>query len=251
MQVGLLLRSIVRAAQRNGFEVTVFGWQGGYPLYALTRSGGMAGPSVYLSAGMHGDEPGGPLALLSLLRGDQLSRKVRWHVCPVLNPVGLRLGTRGNGDGIDMNRDYRDPRLDEVKSHVAWLKEQPVFDLAILMHEDWEADGFYVNEFKTGSLECLDARIIDRVREVCPILDFPSIDQMPVRGGIVHPFRDGRFGKHWPESFFLRSLGCRSGFNFEAPSCFPLAARIAAFRWAIHETVGALVDAQTSGRGQD
>lgn len=244
LNVQLLLRAIERWAVRRGFKVESYGRAGGYPLISLSRHcrNHPDTARIYVSTGMHGDEPGGPLALLAMLRNDEFARDFSWSICPVLNPVGLERGTRENGDGLDMNRDYHYAHIPAVMEHIIWLSRQPVFDLALLMHEDWETGGFYINEFKTGPMTHLDEQIISSVATVCPIEPSGSIDEMPARGGIVHPFRGGHFGENWPESFFLRNRGVSTGFNFEAPSCLPLATRIRAFRTALHEAVGAFRD---------
>ncbi len=237
LHVNRLLRAIQRWALRTGFEVVSYGREEGYPLVSLSRHGRPGAARIYLSTGMHGDEPGGPLALLSMLHQDEFPRDLDWVICPVLNPVGLERGTRENGDGLDMNRDYHYCHIPAVLAHMIWLSQKPGFDLALLMHEDWGTKGFYLNEFKTGPVTDLDKRIISTVKNVCPIEETELIDGMPATGGIVHPFRDGNFGNQWPESFYLRDRGVATGLNFEAPSCLPLADRITAFRTALHEAV--------------
>ncbi len=239
LHVHRLLRAIQRWAIKAGFEVKTYGRVGGYPLISLTRhrKDHPDAARIYLSTGMHGDEPGGPLAVLSMLHRDEFPREFSWSICPVLNPVGLEKGTRENGEGMDMNRDYHYAHIPAVLAHTLWLSQQPVFDLALLMHEDWETSGFYLNEFKTGPIPNLDQRIISSVGKVCPIETSGNIDEMPAKEGIVHPFRDGHFGDNWPESFFLRHRGVPTGFNFEAPSCLPLKTRITAFRVALLEAI--------------
>jgi len=41
--------------------------------------------TVYLSAGIHGDELAVPLTLLELLRADALPRQDNWVICPLMN----------------------------------------------------------------------------------------------------------------------------------------------------------------------
>ena len=64
-------------------------------------------PRIYLSAGIHGDEPAPPLALLALIESGALDKRAVWFLCPILNPDGLARGTRENAEGVDLNRDYR------------------------------------------------------------------------------------------------------------------------------------------------
>lgn len=234
LRVKQLHRAIERAARHAGFEIEQYGKVDRYPLYCLTRQGRSGTAHIYVSAGMHGDEPAGPLAILGLLRTQAFSEEADWFVCPMLNPSGLQKGTRENYRGVDLNRDYHeaDRSCVETRAHIAWLEKNLPFDLAILMHEDWESDGFYVNEFKTGPVAGLDERVIAAVSAQCRINQNKSIDEMAAEHGIVHPFRSGYFGYHWPESFFLRHHGVGTGMNFETPSCLPLRIRLAAQRIA-------------------
>jgi len=52
-------------AEAAGFEVEVLLEKGGYEVLACTKG---EGPCVYLSSGVHGDEPAGPQALMELLK---------------------------------------------------------------------------------------------------------------------------------------------------------------------------------------
>ncbi|MEI8343043.1 MAG: hypothetical protein WCH43_16080, partial [Verrucomicrobiota bacterium] len=72
------------AAEAAGFTPTLLADLESGPLVAWERPG--SGPRVYLSAGIHGDEPAGPLALLELMREGFFNSSVHWSLCPALNP---------------------------------------------------------------------------------------------------------------------------------------------------------------------
>ena len=123
--------------------------KGEFNLLALHRPSSPATrhPSrIYLSTGIHGDEPAGPLAALRLLQENQWPENAELWFCPCLNPMGFVLNRRENADGKDLNRDYRHLETTEVRAHIAWLERQPQFDLCLCLHEDWESHGFYVYE---------------------------------------------------------------------------------------------------------
>src|SRR5271165_2409053 len=57
-----------------------------------------AAPRLYLSAGIHGDEIAGPLALLEMIRRPSFFSAFDVTIFPILNPNGLARGVRTNWD---------------------------------------------------------------------------------------------------------------------------------------------------------
>jgi len=99
---------------------------------------------VVISAGVHGDEPAGPSALLELVR-EGLPAQFAYELWPCTNPTGYRLGTRQNAQGVDINRAYGDGRTAESAAVAAcWPSRVPI--LTLDLHEDFEAAGFYCYE---------------------------------------------------------------------------------------------------------
>ena len=141
-----------RQAGERGWREEVFHEHGGVRISAWCRGPAQAARRVYISAGIHGDEPAGPLALLRLVRADHWPDQCEFLLCPALNPYGLAHNQRVNRDGLDLNRQYLKPVAPEVVSHCAWLTEQGRFDLALCLHEDWEAKGFYLYELNPDRL---------------------------------------------------------------------------------------------------
>ena len=64
-------------------------------------------PVVFIG-GTHGDEPEGVRLAEELLRWCEQSPEVNqpWALIPCLNPDGYLAGTRTNGNGVDLNRNY-------------------------------------------------------------------------------------------------------------------------------------------------
>jgi hypothetical protein len=190
-------------------------------------------PRLYISTGIHGDEPAGPLAARRLLQEDAWPPGWDIWLCPCLNPMGFVLNHRENGEGLDLNRQYRTPEADETLAHVAWLGRQPRFDLCLCLHEDWEARGFYLYELNPDRLSSLAEAIIGRVARVCPIDLSQTIEGRPAQNGIIRPDLDPRNRPRWPEAFFLITHKTRVSYTLEAPSDFPLTARVAALVAAV------------------
>ena len=124
------------AGRAAGFRVDQFSEVAGCPLLALTKRTPGPRSRIYLSAGIHGDEPAPPLALLELIEAGVFDSRAVWFICPLLNPLGFTRGTRENADGLDLNRDYKHLRSAEIQAHRGWLRRQPNFDLTFCVHED-------------------------------------------------------------------------------------------------------------------
>jgi hypothetical protein len=205
-------------------------------LHSSVAEGGLQSgdaPRLYISSGIHGDEPAGPLAARRLLQEDAWPPGLDIWLCPCLNPTGFVLNHRENGEGLDLNRQYRAPEAAETLAHVAWLKRQPRFDLCLCLHEDWEAHGFYLYELNTDGLPSLAEAIIGRVAQACPIDHSQTIEGRPAQNGIIRPDLDPRTRPQWPEAFFLITHKTRLSYTLEAPSDFPLTVRVSALVAAV------------------
>jgi hypothetical protein len=216
-------------ARAGEFQIDSFGTVRGYPLLALTKPAPADGrPAVYLSAGIHGDEPASPLALLRLLEAGTFDARANWYLCPLLNPTGLAAGTRENAEGVDLNRDYRHGTTVEVAAHIAWLQRQPTFALMLCLHEDWEAKGFYLYELNPENRPSLAGPMIAAAAEICPIDPSEVIDGRPAAGGIIRPPDDPAGRERWPEAIYLRTHHTTLSYTLESASSLPLEKRVAA-----------------------
>ncbi len=230
IDVRAVLRAIEIAAQKHGWISEVFHDKADFKLTALRRPATAAGaaqftPCVYISAGIHGDEPAGPLAALRLLQENHWPANAEIILHPCLNPTGFSLNRRGNAQGIDLNRDYLDLQSAEVRAHIAWLENQPRLDLCLCLHEDWEAHGFYVYELNPDHQPSLAEAIVTGVAKVCPLDLSASIEGREAKGGIIRPNLDPHSRPQWPEAFWLLTHKTRLSYTLEAPSDFPLTVR--------------------------
>jgi protein MpaA len=227
-----------KAAEAGGFSATVLAELGAGSLLVWERPG--KGRRIYLSAGIHGDEPAGPLALLELLQGGFFNDELHWILCPALNPSGLAVGTRENAEGLDLNRDYWLRETLEVAAHAAWLDEKVSPDLFISLHEDWETTGFYFYEINLHEDQPERAgRILDAVRDWFAPESGPEIDGHDVRAdGWIYHAAEPDLPEGWPEAIYLAKTGCPISFTFETPSRAALHLRVAAHAAAVKALCG-------------
>lgn len=131
---------------------------------------------VLLSAGIHGDEPAGPEAVMEAIESGLLKKwvhKFNFSILPCINPSGFDLGTRENEKCVDINRSFDNYKVDESLSVKKFLGKKR-FDLFIEFHEDWEYDGYYL--YEPSKNEKFGEKII------------ASMGKLPVYNGIA----DGR-----------------------------------------------------------
>jgi hypothetical protein len=231
------IHRLTEAASSAGFTVNRFGQVEGYDLLGLTRA-----PSepktdarqIYLSAGIHGDEPAGPQALLELLEEHALPDRHHYAICPLLNPLGLVHGMRENNEGLDLNRDYRHPASREITAHIGWLTQTlEQISLALHLHEDWESEGFYLYELNFTRQTGFGAQIMQAIRPYLPIDTNEIIDGRIARHGIIRPESLPDLEEGDPESIFLQKHYGGLNYTVETPSSNDFPIRVKALKAAV------------------
>ncbi|MGA2245293.1 MAG: M14 family metallocarboxypeptidase [Verrucomicrobiota bacterium] len=241
IDIRAVLREIELAAHARGWTSEIFHSFKGFDWVALRRPAraGARHKLIHISTGIHGDEPAGPLAALKLIHENRWPDQVAVLLLPCLNPLGFTLNQRANPDGIDLNRDYRNPQSAETRGHIAWLEKQPPFDLYLCLHEDWESNGFYLYEQNPDGRLSLAEKMIAAVAPVCPVDWSENIEGRPAHGGIIRPML-GQERPDWPEALYQITYKSRQGYTLEAPSDFPLPARVNALVAAVTVAVETL-----------
>ena len=124
---GALLQSIVKAHDvdavlarvdtlrgRADVQVREIGRAGGDPIEAVTLPSTVQPPKlrVLVTGGVHGNEPCGTgaalLVLEEVLRNPKMREEIEVVVVPLVNPRGLREGTRRTPEDVDLNRTFAD-----------------------------------------------------------------------------------------------------------------------------------------------
>jgi murein peptide amidase A len=204
------------------------------PWFQRAAKTGPGAPALYLSAGIHGDEISGPLALLELLRRPDFFAGFDVTMFPILNPDGLVKNSRHNADGIDLNRDYRNAKSAEILSHIQALESLGRFNAAMMLHEDFEGVGAYLYELNDELRPTLGQEIITAMGRHVPIDLRPEIEEAIAHGGLIS--RKDLLAKigpieerpEWPEAIYLMLHHTRVAYTTETPKPFPLPARVAA-----------------------
>ncbi len=237
IEIDSVLADCLAAAKAHGWTIDWLTTGNNLRLLTLHRAPKEVRRRIYLSSGIHGDEPAAPLAMLRLLQENDWPDDTELWLCPCLNPTGFPNNTRESAAGIDLNRDYNHLRTPETAAHVAWLNTLPDFDFTIQLHEDWEAQGFYfyvLNKWKMDGTSTDPRRMLEAVAAVCPIDHSPEIDGRKNDHGLIKPELDPALRELWPEAFWLVMNKTRLSYTCEAPSDFEMEVRVKALVTAVN-----------------
>lgn len=232
MNTTAFIDRLKEAAQRAGFTYATYGEIGEISLPVFTRHHADDAPEIYISSGVHGDEPAGPMAVLELLRKNALPTDANLTLFPMVNPNGLEAGTRENADGVDLNRDYgTEPVAYETRSQLEWIGSQN-YHVTLCLHEDYDGEGFYVYAHSVDHDGPDFAQIaIDAATPFTGVDGRTEIDEMPARDGKMFPPIDiiDPNRPDLPEALrLLFRHNAQVSVTTETPSCQPITSRIQA-----------------------
>ncbi|RYD70866.1 MAG: DUF2817 domain-containing protein [Verrucomicrobiaceae bacterium] len=223
-------------ARRCGTRLQKWGMAGELPLYylrtrALRQTGGL-----YLSAGIHGDEPGATEGLIAWAEGEgERLKELPLLIFPCLNPWGLIANSRYEQSGLDLNRSFhRDdlPFVSGWKNIIAPYR----FAAALNLHEDYDGQGLYLYEVQRDQ-PYWGEQLLDVARPIIPIEQRVKVDGRKSKAGLIRRrFTRGLFEIiGYPEAIWLHLHHSQRTFTVETPSEFALPHRAAAHVAIIEE----------------
>ena len=231
-----LARRLKAAAGSLGGVLGPAGDLEGYPMLTL-EFGSNSGPRVLIDAGIHGEEPAGPLGLAAWLETDaaRWSARVGFTVLPCLNPHGFERGTRSSRDTGDLNRHFDEPDAPLTALVIHALAGRR-FVLACDLHEDADFDGGYLYELKAVP-PFLGERILAAAAAHVPVSDGDAVGEFRTTRGLIRPpagvLRPAE-RRGWPIAIFHYAHSSDHVVTMETPGHRPLEDRIAAHRSALN-----------------
>ena len=215
----------------------------------MAEIGDASSPTVSIHAGVHGDEPAAPWALLSIVRDGLLDARFAYRMWPCLNPTGYVAGTRANAEGDDINRSFSRGGTTPESRAVLTANRDRRFALALDLHEDFEATGCYVYEpLRRGFAPYFSDAVVDALDDAgIPVQSFGAgfdlgappgadvADMYRLERGIVlvDDERELEAFPGLPSSIALIYRGTPAALTFESPRPRAWDERIAAHRIAV------------------
>ncbi len=208
---------------------------GDYPLLKIILGKGNSRRAL-ISAGIHGDEPGGVETILNFLKNKAYKPFIdEWEFTflPCINPYGYEFEVRENHEGKDLNRLFK---VDDPPIEIVFAKSvfDRAFDLALELHEDVDSHGYYL--YQKGINAKYDGyglEILNSVKKIMPINLDNEIDGSVAHQGVIGKDIDIASMDWWPMALYGAAKDTRISLTLEAASKFNIETRVNAHLNAI------------------
>lgn len=198
-----------------------------YPCFEISSPVLQNHDVIYLSAGIHGDEPASSQGLLKWAESNlnQLS-SFPFLIYPCLNPWGLENNSRWDASRTDLNRIWKDSQ-NILISYILSRTNNLTFKLVLNLHEDFEGRGVYLYEPSSGGKPSgIAASILQASSSIIACDPRKMIDGRKARNGIIRPRPTNPPEDGFPEALhFYVEHKCLT-VTIETPSEFDLLLRI-------------------------
>lgn len=153
-----LYKKLYRIAAEKKLWLRVLGEVGPYPMWYVSNHGSHTNhPRLLITAGFHGEEIAGPIALIQWLElfDPNLYKKVNLSFIPIVNPIGFNKRKRYNDKNEKTNCGFCHPESGDRPSQegIILLKNAQLLRAAsrhgfLSLHEDVTTDKFYLYTFE-------------------------------------------------------------------------------------------------------
>lgn len=232
-------RALARSA---GLRMKAFAEENGHAIYVISspEKRNDDRETIYLSAGVHGDEPAAPWGLLAWAEAQvALLQSYRFLILPTLNPHGLILNTRVDHRGVDLNRTFDHESSPLIAAWRDLLTDRKL-SLALCLHEDYDALGCYLYEL-THQPFSVSQGILSDCEPLIPIDRRGRIDGRKAKDGVIMRRIPPKLAGY-PEAIVLHWMGAPVTLTFESPSEFALLDRVAVQKAFIESALKHVLD---------
>ncbi|MCY4401605.1 MAG: M14 family metallocarboxypeptidase [Candidatus Poribacteria bacterium] len=224
-----------------------------HPLYCLHYAAKVAdAPTIYVSAGIHGNEPAGVECAVRLIEkiADATHqnffrlplKEFNWLISPCDNPYGYERDTRENAIGYDLNRMFGTPNRCPETAFISesllqtqtYLKD--TIQLALDLHEDTDSHGFYLWERRSSTCPPIGNAVVKQIEEICAINRESMIEDHRNENGVI-TLLDTVTTKGWTRGRYLAEEIQTRCLILETPTLLDLETRIEVHKAAIQASI--------------
>ena len=258
--------------QANTTQIHTLSEDSSYPLFCVHYTPQQTNAAlIYVSAGIHGDEPAGvecALRLIELLADDTQHYshpfpfyKYNWLISPCDNPYGYERDIRKNAECLDLNRMFETPNRCSETAFIAesllltqfqhaqkqtnhnTIGKSGTIELALDLHEDTDSDGFYLWERRASTCHPIGGSVVKNVERVCAINREPWIEEHRNENGMI-TLLDTVTTKGWTRGRYLAEQIKTRCLILETPTQSEWETRINVHMMAIQSAVKHALKAQ-------
>ena len=225
-------------AARTGMVMRRYATGPEYHLYCVRSKDLPRKGSIYISTGIHGDEPAGTEALVTWAEANtRLLRRRPFLLVPCINPWGLVNNSRADSQGRDLNRVFHHDSVPQIAALKRVIGRRR-FSLVLTLHEDYDGVGLYIYEIK-GAQPYWGESLLEAAAAHVPKDIRPLIESRESINGLVRRELDMKLFDDigLPEAVYLHLQGCPRVFTVETPSEYGLDRRVRAHIAVIKECV--------------
>jgi len=143
-----LIKRWLNLARKSGLKGLVYCMAEEFQLFCFISPALERGSGIYLSAGIHGDEPASTEGLYQWAALHcSILREIPVMIFPCLNPWGLVCNRRTDSENRDLNRCFHLNTIPRINAQKELLRDRN-FRLAMCLHEDYDAQGVYLYEIR-------------------------------------------------------------------------------------------------------
>jgi protein MpaA len=224
------LQSRIKATSLHVETVGSVSYQGAaWPLQAvaLVRP---AAREVCVLAGVHGNEPAGVEAVMTLVedlaRNPKLYPQFSFIVVPLANPWGWAHDLRHNGDNLDVARNFTEGGTRE-SALIKQLLQRHRCSILVDLHEDRIHSGFYMLTYENAR-----AQVAKKIAQEVQASGVPLYSRPP--DGVYH-IREAEFASvsRSTLALYARQHGIPQTYIVETPTRLPFPERVKLHRLAL------------------
>ena len=170
---------------------------------------------AFVSAGIHGNEPAGVEAVVSLIEEISQYEKqlplLQIEFMPLLNPWAWVRDLKWNGDATDVNRKFISMDTQE-SAIIKQVIDKQRYDITIDLHEDGRYDGFYSLTYDNADMKSATELASTIAQNGTPLREFKG------NKGFIHVAREEFADLSLPTlAFYCRSHVTEKAYILETP----------------------------------